>query len=738
MMKNSVLLQVTSVLPQFKNGRIYFSGVRLHKNSHTKASVNDFYNVRTSENELVMMPIEGQIWDIIEPEIFVEKKPSPCGKYTHTHHTLSQIKKFTHVLPQSCKSFVKFIEEDKGFKGLGKDKAEDLWTAFRFGIFDILKRKDRQQLMTVLTEKSTNALIAGFEKYGNLRYATWMTEREIPMAVQHRIFKFKLPQNCYESDKFGNEYKMLPTDIIQENPYVLSTFGLAFSEVDKIAAKHFNVEKSDPRRLIAAISGALRHQTKLGHTIATPGAIKNKLKTLLNNDIKMVELAFKAGHDNREYIITASGQYQHKPIYIQENVVAKRLLKLKNIPTLRDKEVNQACADTFTELLPNKLEPLQIKAVKTAIENSVSCITGGPGTGKTFVLNAVLSAYKKLGYTIKAIALSGRAASAMKESIRMKTSTITRFLNEDPIGNSYQKFLVVIDESSMLDLSSMYRIVIHTHPNVRFLLVGDPDQLPSIGAGNIFSDIVASGVIANTKLEINRRSEASTGIPDYAENIVKGNVPKNLSTGNIHFHDTDYDHVVAKCIELFAQSPENSRIIASTKLHVKTANEGCQRQLNNKGERLIYENKHGWLTWDATDNLRKNDQVIFTKNNYDVDVQNGTLGSLISVEQSSQYIGEVQLSDSGNVVNLTPTLLQSLQLGYALTLHKAQGSQFPRCIIALSSLGMVDRSWLYTALTRAELEVHIVGPKSKLEDAIEKVSNASKRQTNLLHLLQTN
>lgn len=735
-MQNAVLIRVTNVYPRNKHGKLYFSGVSVNQFSHGRSSLNDFYNVRTTENDMPIFPVQGQLWKISGATVSMEKKPSQCGKYTHSHYTLSRAQEFKNVLPKSCKSFVEFIGNDKQFKGLGKDKAKDLWEVFGTEIFDILKRKDRQKIATVLTDKATEALIKGFERYGNLRYAAWLTKHDIPLAVQHRIFKFKVPDFNAESDIMGNSYSLNPIDIIKQNPFVLVNLGLTFKQADKIAATHFSCEKTDPRRLVSAMTEALRDQTKRGHTIAPPARLTPKLKALLDNDNSLVELAFKTAHDNSAYILGPSGQYQHKPIYIQENVVAKRLLKLKNKPGVFDDEVNQACSDTFAELFPATLEPLQAEAVLTSVENSVSCITGGPGTGKTFVLNAVISVYKKLGYNIKAIALSGRATTRMRESIKMKTSTIAKFLNEDPIEKCY-KYLVVIDESSMIDLHAMYKLFIHTHPDVRFLFCGDPDQLPSIGPGNILKDIITSGVIPNTKLKIVKRQKASTGIPEYAKNIVEGKVPVQLSIDNITFHDTDYDDVAAKCIALYTESPENSRIIAPIKTLVQVVNEGCQQQLNAAGERLIFEDKQGWLNWDATDKLRQNDEVLFTKNNYDADVQNGSLGSLISVEQtSSEYIGEVQLSDNGKTVKLTPTLLQSLQLGYAITLHKAQGSQFPRCIIGLTAGGNVDRAWLYTAITRAEAEIHIVGPSAKLQHAIKNVSNASKRQTNLVNLLQ--
>jgi exodeoxyribonuclease V alpha subunit len=327
----------------------------------------------------------------------------------------------------------------------------------------------------------------------------------------------------------------------------------------------------------------------------------------------------------------------------------------------------------------------------------------------------------------------------MHQSIKRETSTIAKFLREDPIDNvGDQKFLLVIDESSMLDLPTMYKIVIHIDPTVRILFVGDPNQLPPIGAGNILSDIVKSKVIPNTELDIVKRQGASTGIPEYSKLVNSGIVPPELSTGNITFHHTAFEHVDDVCVELYKLDPENSRVVAPTNKLVQKINVICQQELNPQGKQLVFD-KDGEKLFDQ---IYENDPVLFTQNNYDAHVQNGSLGKLISADKKDGHFGVVQLDDfektEDEFVSLTSSLLLSLNPGYCITLHKAQGSQFPRVIVALSPGANLDRAWLYTAVTRAEVELHIVGPKAKMISAIKNVSNASKRQTNLINLLQKN
>jgi exodeoxyribonuclease V alpha subunit len=734
-------IRVTKVQQAFKPGEIRFRGVPVNERTHAKVSANNYYYVTISESKMPMFPVEGQIWKIIDGESVVTEKSSFSGRYVEKHHAISDAGEFSCILPKSCRSFIEFIARDKkAFKGIGSAKAEALWNTFGSRIFKILEEKDTKILTEILTSKAASNMVAGYEKYGYLKYASMLTSKGIPLTVQHRIFRFERRERDFRKDIKGNSYSVNPLDIIKNNPYLLHTsFGLSFTETDKIAAAHYDIQPTDSRRLIAAVTAVLKLRTQQhGHTIASPHQLKPALKVLLGGDQKMAEMALQSGYDQAAFIIyQPSGYYQRTPIYVMENVVALRLLKLNSAFNrfVNSQPVEKACNIAFTRLLPKKLNDRQREAVLTSTSHAVSGITGGAGTGKTFVLNTVLTVYQTLGYTIKAMALSGRAAMRLHQSIGIATSTIAKFIKEPPIDKPLndEKYLVVIDEASMIDLATMYRIVCHTDPAVRYLFVGDPNQLPPIGCGNVFSDIVNSGVIPLTELDIVRRQEESSGIPEYTKLINEGIAPPSLSTGHITFHDTSYDAVTQQCVELYAQSPENSRVIAPTNALVRSINTACQTEVNNAGKRLTYTDEDGQWYWEP---LYKNDPVLFNKNNYDAGIQNGSLGQLISVEQTDKQLGAVQLDDSGEVIQLTPTLLLELTQGYAITLHKAQGSQFTRCIIGLTAGVNVDRAWLYTAITRAEEEVHIVGPREKVLSAIRHISNASRRMTTLQTLLQ--
>ena len=325
----------------------------------------------------------------------------------------------------------------------------------------------------------------------------------------------------------------------------------------------------------------------------------------------------------------------------------------------------------------------------------------------------------------------------LHESIGFFTMTIARLLREEPISPSLDepKHLLVIDEASMIDLPTMYRIVTHLDPSVRIILAGDPNQLPAIGCGKVLSDIVESGAIATVELNIVKRQEGSTGIPEYSATINRGEVPPSISIGAIAFHETPPHQVVDKCKSLYAESPDNTQIIGATKALIGEVNRECQKLINPDGQRLQFR-LHGD---DFFLDMRVGDPILFTKNNYNIGIQNGSLGILSSTERDTQNgqetFGIVTL-DTGEAISITDGIFDCMELGYGITLHKAQGSQFPRIIVAVQKGRISDRAWLYTAITRAEAEVHIVGQAKDLSTMAKAVSNANRRGSFLRELLK--
>ena len=710
------LMRVTSI-PYSSTNMVIFSGVPLAKNSYKTNSGKYYVTIKVHPDSIPAQPAIGQHWSVKGARLVDEVE---TGDFVMQQHTYESPVHIECNLPETGEQLIRFIARELDFKGIGESKARALWELLGKDFHSVVRKdtpESRERLRSVLSDDSIDALFKGYAKYKNLAYCNWMTEHKIPASVQQRLLKHH-----------GEE----SIDAIKQNPYVLIGFGMSFMDVDKLVKlDQFKITNCDHRRLSAALETAIRKEIEKGHTYTTQAVLRPHLTKLLK-DKELVTEAFKAGYDRAQYILNPdAGTYHPTAQLLMENVVAKRLKALASQTSLYDEEANSAYCSAVGEL-PYELTKKQIEAVTTCLDNAVSCITGGAGTGKTTVLRTALRAFHQMGFEIHAVALSGRAAMRLHESIGFITSTIAKLLREGPIEPSSDQpnHLLVIDEASMIDLPTMYRLVNHIHPSVRIVFTGDPDQLPPIGCGKVLADVVLSKAIANTMLDIVKRQEGSTGIPEYSKLINQGIVPEKLSTGAIHFHETTKSDIAQVCCDLYQQSPENSRVMAPTKALVADINELTQEAVNPNGNRLEFE-MHGEKFFQ---NLRLNDSILFTQNHYDKGIQNGSLGTLTSIESSGESYGEVTL-DTGDKVEITQSVLDCMDLAYAITLHKAQGSQFPRIIIALQKGKIVDRAWLYTAITRAEAEIHIVGSEGDFKLITVAPCNSYKRNSYLVELL---
>lgn len=696
-------MEITSI--HFETPKeVQFTGVFIRRSQPVVVSVKSYVLVRCPVAVMDFEPLEGQCVQIAGEFKIVDDLR---GNYKLKRFDFINPKRVKLVLPTASNEFVNFISKERDFVGIGTSKAKELWRLHGKKIFELLEKQQLNPLLKTLTEKSAVALIKGFEKYQTLKYADWFCSHGVPPAIQQKLFK-------YHKESVIKELK--------DNPYLLVTFGMTFKDADEVAQTYFKVDRYSDIRLIAAIEQTIRTHTTKGHTYMTPGELKSRLFDVLRNH-EIVDKAIQVSDHKLSFKIDPiTGNYHSFGLYITESVIAKRLVKLITSGSEWNNQIEAAMSTAVNELhFP--LAERQKMAVREALTHNVSVITGGAGTGKTTILKTVLKAYSVLKYNIYAMAVSGRAAMRLHESIGIQTSTIARFLKTEPIRGG--KNIVVIDESSMLDLQTMYKIVTHVDPSVRFLFVGDRDQLPSIGSGLVLSDIIDSGLIPVVKLDIVQRQSESSGIPEYSSAVNNGLIPPDLTTKSIHFHSVSDDEIVDTCTDLYAKSPSGSQIVSSSVKITSEINERCQMEVNPDGQAMYV---HMYSDEKLATDFRKGDPVIFTVNDYKAGVQNGTLGILESIETKSNYLGLVK-TDTGNEVDLTRTLFDSLKRAYSITLHKAQGSQFKRTIIALDGAPMVDRAWLYTAITRAEGELHIVGSESNFKRAVTRLSARYKRKT---------
>lgn len=730
-------MRVTSIKYQSSN-YVIFTGVPILRDSYkinsgkyyiSILSKLDIFPIDSSTNQPIK-PALGQHWEVTGSRTI---KDSLHGDYVMIEHEYKAPDTVKCTLPETGEALIQFIANGKDFKGIGDGKARAIWTFLKKDFHATLRKdtkESRERLGKIdgLTEGSIDALFLGYAKYANLSHYSWMSEHSIPAPVQQRLFKYHTESSI---------------EAVKANPYLLYGFGMKWEDVDGLAQSKFKVAINDHRRLSSALEMSIQKEVKKGHTYASHKDIYTHLRELFGKkkagDAEdLVAVAFQAGYDKAQYILNAeTGNYHPTAQFLMESVVAKRLLKLAQHKNLYNDDAEAAYCSATKEL-PYKLTQKQTEAVLATLDNAVSCITGGAGTGKTTVLRTALRAYKQVGFEIHAVALSGRAAQRLHESIGFETMTIARLLRSEPIDPSdlHPNHVLVIDEASMIDLPTMYRLVTSIHPTVRIIFTGDPDQLPPIGCGKVLSDIVESKAIVNTMLDIVKRQEGSTGIPEYSKLINQGIVPDQLSTGNIHFHETSKDDVASVCTELYRQSTDNSIILSSTNKTLKEINTHTQTLHNPDGQVLRWEKDEQFYT----QKFRLNDAILFTKNDYSKGINNGSLGKLISVEQTNKSYGVVKL-DSDDEIEISESVVECMSLGYCITLHKAQGSQFPRIIIALEKGRVVDdryfvdRAWLYTVITRAESEIHIVGSAEDFAEITRLPSHSHLRRSYLPQLL---
>ncbi|MGR5066430.1 ATP-dependent DNA helicase [Photobacterium sp. DNB22_13_2] len=708
--------RVTSI-PLHLRDVVVLLGVPLKRDSYRINNGKYMVSVKMNPKMLPVTPAIGQHWDI---EGQCEVKSLAVGDFDMQEHAFLSPGKITCTLPDTQEALVRFIASQTTFKGIGESKARELWTTFGKKLYTLVEEDteaNREELRAVLTETSISALYEGFDKYANLKSANWMTKHGIPQDIQARLFKHH-----------GKE----SVNAIKSDPYRLMTFGLSFADTDELACDKFFVLPVDTRRLVAASEAAIMRTMDGGHTCAYQNDLRYGLSKYLK-EAELIKLALKVSFDECRWIYhEASKAYQSTAMCLMENTVTERFATLAVNNDLYDEAVNDAYVKAIHGL-PYPLTQKQEQGIMSALDNSIATITGGAGTGKTTVLRTALKAFKSLGYHIHALALSGRAAKRLHESIGMETSTIAGFLRKGEEQSPDEKHLVVIDEASMVDLPTMFRIVTSIPPETRILLVGDPNQLPPIGVGRILFDVIDSGVIVNTTLDIVKRQEGSTGIPEYSKSINDGEVPAHLTTGNITFHQASSKETMLEiATTLFALKPDESRVVAPTKVLVKESNASIQAEVNPDGARMLFQLGIEYFNHE----LKQNDRVIFIRNNYDLGIQNGSLGQLISVTQDGDTLGEVR-TDEGHIVPIDRNLIDDVNLGYSMTLHKAQGSQFPRIIIIVPKSRLVDRAWLYTAVTRAENEVHIIGDEDVIREVIEAPSHTSTRNTMMAKLIES-
>ncbi|MDR1333780.1 MAG: ATP-dependent RecD-like DNA helicase [Holosporaceae bacterium] len=563
----------------------------------------------------------------------------------------------------------------------------------------------------------------------------WAEQKEIRSVM---IFLQSHGVSSAYASKIYKKYGKESVTIVKENPYRLAQdiWGIGFLTADKIAQK-LGFDPQSSMRAEAGIMFVLQETTDEGHVYYPHDALISKAKEILQMDDPTLEVAIKSLTAGNKIIQEDSRVFLSN--YHLAEVQTAKLLKRMRDSSKNTKEISSDVAfEHVQQKLSITLAPKQMEAIKAAIENKVLVITGGPGTGKTTITKAILEIFSSITDKILLAAPTGRAAKRMSEATGREAKTIHRLLEFDPIKGKFKRNednqlacdLIILDEASMIDAMLMYNSIKAIPKSAILILVGDTNQLPSVGAGTILRNIIESEVFKVVELnEIFRQAQTSKIIVN-AHRIINGQYPvidNNMGTDFYFMDEDDQERVLDKILLMVKEripkkfgydpikdvqvlTPMNRGIVGTHKM-----NESLQDALNPNGFEMVRGGRR----------YRVGDKVMQIRNNYDKNVFNGDIGYISDIDVESQTI---TVNIDGNDVNYEYAKLDELVFAYAISIHKSQGSEYPVVVIPLvmAHYLMLQRNLLYTGITRGKKLVIVVGSKKAMFLSIKNNSIAGR------------
>ena len=539
--------------------------------------------------------------------------------------------------------------------------------------------------------------------------------------------------------KIYREYGKESIDKVRENPYRLADdiWGIGFKTADGIAAK-MGYEKEDPRRCRSGILYTLGQLSDEGHVYAGEEQLVKTAGQLLEAGETAIRDTL-AGMLQAEDLILDKDAIYLPPFYHAECGTSRRLRDLAE-STGRSLFDGLFDPSSLTAETGIEYDEVQLAAIRQAVTSKVMVLTGGPGTGKTTTTQGIIAALKKAGLRVLLAAPTGRAAKRMSEATGMEAKTIHRLLEYNPQDgykrndeNPLEGDALIVDECSMIDILLMNNLLKAVPVGMRLVFVGDIDQLPSVGAGNVLRDIIDSQRIPVVRLVRIFRQAQKSRIVMNAHAINQGRVPDTSNGRDTDFffmREDDPERAAETIVRLvkerlpraYRESPDRIQVLTPMQRGVVGAanlNLLLQQALNPSGPSL---NRGGYT-------YRQGDRVMQQRNNYDKDVFNGDLGYIREVDTEERTL---KVDFDGKWVEYDVTELDELTLAYATTIHKAQGSEYPIVVmpVLMTHFVMLQRNLIYTGITRAKKICVLLGAAKALAYAVRNVS-VLKRNTRL-------
>lgn len=639
------------------------------------------------------------------------------------------------LMPATVKGIERYLGSGM-IKGIGPVMAKRLVSRFGEKTLDVIDA-DMERLREVqgIGERRVEMIKAAWDEQKEVRNVmVFLQGNGVSPAYAVKIYRF------YGSDAVR---------VVSENPYRLAVdiFGMGFLTADRIAEK-LGIGKEAPLRIETGVLYILGQFADEGHLFSPFSLLVDKCSEVLEVPKETIPGAIERLLAQKKIVLddsqTLSGNTEIygsamvylASLYISETGISDMVKRLVLFPKQMRLLNTDEALKWVQENLGIVFSPRQLKAVRSSIEEKMLVITGGPGTGKTTIINGIIRIARKMGQKALLAAPTGRAAKRMTEATGFEARTIHRLLEYSPRqGSSEAGFkrsesnpldadLIVIDEVSMVDVPLLYHLLKAVPEKATLVLVGDVDQLPSVGPGSVLKDIITSGCVAVVRLnEIFRQSERSMIIVN-AHRINNGEMPvlERPAEGPKDFFFVDIEEpgevlqcIVGLCKDIipsrFSLHPLNDIQVLSP-MHrggagVTSINEELQKVLNSSADEI----SRGGRTF------KTGDKVLQTRNNYDKDVYNGDIGRIAGIDREDQ---DVHVDFDGKMVSYDFSELDEIILAYAISVHKSQGSEYPAVVIPVLTQHylLLQRNLIYTAVTRGKRLVYLVGTKKALSIAI--------------------